>query len=122
VLLNLLLNAGRATGGSGCVRIEARTDGADWVELEVEDDGPGIPPADLGRNVDPFFSGTGGSGLGVAVSYGIIRAHGGTFSARNVPGSGARFTIRLPRARPPGREKARADGLPAGGRRLSEEP
>ena len=122
VLLNLLLNAGRATGGSGCVRIEARPDGADWVELEVEDDGPGIPPADLGRIFDPFFSGTGGSGLGLAVSYGIIRAHGGTFSARNVPGSGARFTIRLPRARPPGREKSRADGLHAGGRRLSEEP
>jgi signal transduction histidine kinase len=66
------------------------------VELAVEDEGPGIPPDNLERLFDPFFSTSGGTGLGLSVSLGIARAHGGTLAAANRPGGGARFTLHLP--------------------------
>ena len=109
VLLNLLLNAGRAMAGGGIVRVRAAGAG-DWVELRVEDEGHGIAPEDLGRIFDPFFSRSGGSGLGLAVSYGIIRAHGGSLAARNLPGGGAQFTVRLPRTSPAASVARRAPG------------
>jgi len=97
VLLNLILNAGRAMGGRGGLEIAAERDG-DEVVLSVRDEGPGIPEADLGRIFDPFFTRSGGTGLGLAVSYGIVHAHGGTLSARNRPQGGAELQIRLPAA------------------------
>ena len=100
VLLNLLLNAARAMGGEGRITITgARTtdaSGASWIELAVDDEGGGIAPDDLGRLFDPFFSASGGTGLGLSVSYGIVKAHGGTLAAANRSPRGARFTIRLP--------------------------
>jgi signal transduction histidine kinase len=99
VLLNLFLNAGRAMGGRGRIAIGLRRD-ADEAEVVVDDEGPGIPPAQLGRIFDPFFTTGEGSGLGLSVSYGIAQAHGGTLAAVNLPGRGARFTLRLPASRP----------------------
>ena len=99
VLLNLLLNAARAMGGEGRITITgARTTDASgaWIELTVDDEGTGIAPDDLGRLFDPFFSASGGTGLGLSVSYGIVKAHGGTLTAANRSPRGARFTIRLP--------------------------
>jgi two-component system NtrC family sensor kinase len=67
--------------------------------IEVEDDGPGIPPENLGRIFDPFFttkSAGEGSGLGLSLSIGIVQAHGGTIQVANVPTAGARFIVRLP--------------------------
>jgi PAS domain S-box-containing protein len=101
VVFNLLLNAAAAMGSKGTITIRARRaknpqSQADEVELVLQDSGPGIAPADLDRIFDPFFTATNGTGLGLAVSYGIVRAHGGTLSAENAPGGGARFTIRLP--------------------------
>ena len=100
VLLNLLLNAARAMDGQGLITITGTrtTDasGAAWVELAVADEGGGIAPADLGRLFDPFFSASGGTGLGLSVSYGIVKAHGGTLTAANRSPRGALFTLRLP--------------------------
>ncbi len=101
VLFNLLLNAATAMDSKGTITIRARRarnpeSQADEVELAIEDTGPGIPPAALDRIFDPFFTSTNGTGLGLSVSYGIVRAHGGSLTAANAPGGGARFTIRLP--------------------------
>ncbi len=100
VVFNLLLNAAAAMQSHGRITVSARRvkdeRGAAEVELLVEDEGPGIPAADLERVFDPFFTTTQGSGLGLSVSYGIVRAHGGTLTAENRAEGGARFTIRLP--------------------------
>jgi signal transduction histidine kinase len=100
VLLNLLLNAARAMDGHGRITITGSrttdTAGARWIELAVEDEGTGIATADLDRLFDPFFSASGGTGLGLSVSYGIVKAHGGTLTAANRSERGARFTLRLP--------------------------
>jgi signal transduction histidine kinase len=97
VVFNLLINAATAMGGRGRIDVEARRvrDGRDWIELEVRDQGPGIPPADLARIFDPFFTTGGGTGLGLSIAFGIAQAHGGTLAARNAPGGGAAFTLRL---------------------------
>ena len=68
------------------------------VELEVEDNGRGIAAQDLPHLFEPFFStkGTRGTGLGLAVSWGIVEGHGGTIEVQSEPGKGSRFTVRLP--------------------------
>ncbi len=107
VFLNLLMNAQRALepDGGGQVRITiALTRGfpavgrpmRDAITIEVSDDGPGIDPADLHYVFAPFFSRSGGSGLGLALAKQIVHAHGGTIEARSTAGCGATFTILLP--------------------------
>jgi signal transduction histidine kinase len=100
VFLNLLLNAGDATGGSGRVEIRARSE-REGVAVEVRDTGPGIAPADLPRIFDPFFTTKDpgeGTGLGLAICHRILEAAGGDIQAANAPGGGACFTLRLRRA------------------------
>ncbi len=100
VVLNLLLNAARAIDGDGTLRLAAQRhvddEGTTWVDLVVEDDGPGIPPEELDHLFDPFFSAHGGTGLGLSVSFGIVEAHGGMLRAGNRAGGGAAFTLSLP--------------------------
>ena len=96
VFFNLLLNAGALQQGRGRVRVVARREGARTVEVAVEDEGPGIAPEHLERIFDPFFSTRGSTGLGLSVSYGIVRAHGGELRAGNRPQGGAVFRVRLP--------------------------
>jgi two-component system sensor histidine kinase KdpD len=103
-LANLLDNAINYAPAHATIRLSAQArDG--WVELAVEDNGPGIPPADLPHLFDKFYRGaaapTGGTGLGLAIARGLVEAHGGTLGAVNVPGGGARFTIRLPASAAP---------------------
>ncbi|MGD2152940.1 MAG: PAS domain S-box protein [Gemmatimonadales bacterium] len=107
VFLNLLMNAQRAleSSGGGTVRITVQLVGGfprvgrplrQAISVELCDDGPGIDPADLHYVFAPFFSRSGGSGLGLALAKQIVHAHGGTIEARSEPGRGATFTILLP--------------------------
>ena len=72
--------------------------------IEVGDDGPGIPPEFLPHIFDPFFStkGEGGTGLGLSVSYGIIKNHHGEIRVESKVGVGTTFTVELPRYNPSG--------------------
>lgn len=69
-----------------------------WVELTVEDTGRGIAAEDLDRVFDPFYStkGSRGTGLGLAVTWGIVEGHGGSIGVESEPGKGTRFTVMLP--------------------------
>src|SRR6185312_5616553 len=74
--------------------------------MEVRDHGPGVPEKDRGRIFERFeraasMRNHGGLGLGLYVSREIVRAHGGSIAARNVPDGGAAFTVRLPITAPP---------------------
>ncbi len=105
VMINLLMNAAHAVTGKKDARIAIFTRFASdksRVEIRVEDNGHGISEDDLPKIFDPFFTTkpTGqGTGLGLSVSYGIVRNHGGNIFAESKPGYGACFTIVLPIAR-----------------------
>ncbi len=99
VLLNLVTNAREAMRGGGEIRLSTSgdPDRPGWVRLCVADTGPGIPAEIRGRIFDPFFTTKPtGSGLGLAVSYGIVKDHGGTLTVESGDGAGATFTIALP--------------------------
>jgi PAS domain S-box-containing protein len=98
VLLNLIVNASHAVGESGHVRLITETKGNDVV-ITVEDDGCGIPEEVKERIFDPFFTTKEmgkGMGLGLSISYEIIRKHGGEIEVETERGSGSRFRVRLP--------------------------
>ena len=107
VLVNLVLNAKDALQekGSGSVRIlTAHT--SKGVELSVVDNGIGMPPEVLRKIYDPFFTTKSnpsegqrkGTGLGLAVTYGIIQEHAGTIEVNSTPGEGTTFRLELPAA------------------------
>jgi signal transduction histidine kinase len=100
VLMNLVNNARDAmpAGGTLTLRTFAR-DGQ--VVTQVRDTGAGLPPEVESRLFEPFFTTKPvgqGTGLGLSVSYGIARAHGGVLSGANAPGGGAVFELSLPAA------------------------
>jgi len=95
-LVNLVLNGCKAMPSGGRLSLRAWPDGG-RVVLEVADTGIGIPPEDLGRIFDPFYSGFGeGAGLGLPLARRIVRAHGGSISVRSTVGEGTVFRIELP--------------------------
>ncbi len=98
VMVNLLLNAADALGTEGGEIHLSSHAHEDRVELIVEDNGQGIPVENLPHLFEPFFStkGTRGTGLGLAVSWGIIESHGGTIDVQSEPGHGARFIVSIP--------------------------
>ncbi len=100
VVLNLLLNAAEATHSRSERQISVETAaGESSVVFTVSDNGEGIPPENLARIFDPFFttkSDGKGVGLGLAVSYGIIQAHGGEIDVKSQVGEGTTFTVTLP--------------------------
>jgi len=76
----------------------------DEITITIDDDGPGIPEAELRRVFEPFYRleqsrsrDTGGSGLGLAIAQSIIQAHGGQITLSNRPQGGLRVTLTLPR-------------------------
>lgn len=100
VLDNLLSNAVKFSPERGRIGIAARVDGGQAV-IEVGDDGPGIPDEDRERIFDPFYQGrtpaagpVKSSGLGLSIAMEHVLAHGGRLAL--LPGSGARFEVRLP--------------------------
>lgn len=100
VLMNLIMNAKQAMGKKGNLNVSTRYDGAgQQVFIQVADTGSGIEPHYLSRIFDPFFTtkGTGeGTGLGLSVSYGIVKDHGGEILVESEPGKGSTFTVVLP--------------------------
>ena len=104
-LLNLVTNAEQfmAPQGGGTLTVKL-TAGRDVVRISIADDGPGIPEQHLPKIFDPFFTTTevgGGKGLGLSVSHGIIRDHGGSITAISAPNQGAEFIVELPFATDP---------------------
>jgi two-component system NtrC family sensor kinase len=100
VLINILLNSAQAIGEDGIIDVRSRFDREQQrAVIDIEDNGPGIPEEMLGKIFDPFFTSKPagqGTGLGLAVSYGIIRDHSGEISVTSSPGQRTRFTITLP--------------------------
>ena len=96
VLVNLITNAVQAMPAGGRLVISSRPGkNGDSVEISVADTGKGIPPEFLPHIFDPFFStkGEGGTGLGLSVSYGIIKNHHGEIRVESKVGVGTTFTI-----------------------------
>lgn len=100
VFMNLILNARDAMQGGGKLTIHTRQVETSLV-VDFKDTGCGIEPEDIVRIYDPFFTTKEvgqGTGLGLALSYGIIQEHGGRIFVESRPGEGAHFTIKLPTA------------------------
>ena len=98
VLLNLLRNAFESVSNAKPVEIHTRDVSSSEVAISVRDHGAGIDPLHLSRVFDPFFTAgkEQGTGLGLSVSYGIVRRHGGRIDVESTPGHGALFTVHLP--------------------------
>jgi signal transduction histidine kinase len=97
VFLNLIKNAEDAMPDGGRLSIRTRYRKG-RVEIDVADDGCGIPPEEVKNIFEPFFTtkGVKGTGLGLSVSYGIVKNYNGEISVDSEPGRGTTFTIQLP--------------------------
>lgn len=124
MLVNPLVNAAQALAEAQAPRREvtlrAQTGRDGWVELIIADTGPGFPPDVLPRLGEPYVTtraGTGGTGLGLFVTRGLVAAHGGTMTLGNRPEGGAEVIIRLPPA--PADAPADAPAAPAAAARAN---
>jgi two-component system NtrC family sensor kinase len=108
VFTNLILNARDAMYGGGTITLSTSTAPSGDVVVEVADTGEGIPQENLSKVFDPFFTTKGvgnGTGLGLAVTYGIVQEHSGTIEVKSADGLGATFTLTFPAA---GKRRQRA--------------
>ena len=98
ILVNLLLNAIQAIEGHGTVTVRSYvTSDRKSVAIDVVDTGCGIPPENMSKIFEPFFSTKPkGTGLGLAVSYGIVQKHGGRIYAFSEPNQGSCFVLEFP--------------------------
>jgi signal transduction histidine kinase len=100
VIMNIIVNAAQAMEGSGRLTIvsQLRSRGG-LVEIRISDTGPGIAPDVLEQIFDPFFTTKldgEGTGLGLSVSYAIVKEHRGSIRVESEPGQGATFSLRFP--------------------------
>ncbi len=101
VFTNLVLNARDAMFDGGTITLTTAVNADGDVSIEVADTGEGIPAENLSKIFDPFFTTKGvgnGTGLGLAVSYGIVQEHSGTIEVRSVNGDGTKFRLVFPAA------------------------
>jgi signal transduction histidine kinase len=98
VVLNLLLNAIQAMPEGGRLKLSGKIPtGNQWIQLSIQDSGIGIPPEDMDKLFDPFFSNReGGIGLGLSIAHRIIDQHHGRIEVESTPDKGTLFTIWLP--------------------------
>ena len=117
VFLNILVNAGHAIANHGSIKVATRREGENVV-VAISDSGCGISPENLDRIFDPFFTTKPvgqGTGLGLSLSYGIVRKHGGRIEVESKPGVGTTFRIVLPQRQPaPAVDAKPANALGAG--------
>ncbi len=110
ILFNLILNAVQVGAPHRPIRVRIVADSlgpmfvpghdelGEPVRIRVIDDGPGIDPDDMSRIFDPFFTRRkGGTGMGLAIAYRAVQAHGGVLLASSEPGKGAAFSVVIPR-------------------------
>ncbi len=101
VLLNLASNAVDAVLSGGSVRIRARQEDSEWVEIQIIDDGCGIPDDVSARVFEPFFTtklSKRNTGLGLSICRSILEEHGGKIGFESRPGAGTVFSVKLPSA------------------------
>jgi signal transduction histidine kinase len=99
VFTNLVLNARDAMFDGGTITLTTDLIDDEAVIIEVTDTGVGIEPENLSKIYDPFFTTKGvgsGTGLGLAVSYGIVQEHAGTIEVESEIGSGTTFRLEFP--------------------------
>jgi PAS domain S-box-containing protein len=100
VVMNIIINGVQAMEGNGKMRITSRTRAnRDISEITIQDSGPGIDHEHLEKIFDPFFTtkATGeGTGLGLSVSYAIVKEHKGSIRVTSTPEAGTTFTLRFP--------------------------
>jgi signal transduction histidine kinase/putative methionine-R-sulfoxide reductase with GAF domain len=98
VILNLLMNAIQAMPAGSRLGLSGQVSGDDhWIQLSIQDSGIGIPPDDMNKLFDPFFSTKeGGIGLGLSIAHRIIDQHHGKIEVESTPGKGTLFTLWLP--------------------------
>ncbi|MEK7878679.1 MAG: ATP-binding protein, partial [candidate division NC10 bacterium] len=98
VITNLIMNALDAMPTGGSLKISTRAEGSEWVVVAVTDTGSGIPEAVRQRIFEPFFTTKGeeGTGLGLSVSYSIVKRHGGEIRVESREGRGTVFTLLFP--------------------------
>jgi len=98
-LLNLINNAlDEMEKNGGTLNVSSELEG-DYIVVEVADDGPGIPEANLTRIFDPFFTTKPvgkGTGLGLSICYGIIKKMGGDIEVRSTVDAGTTFRVKIP--------------------------
>jgi len=96
VFLNIMLNAAQAMEGKGSLTLTTTHEGG-TIEIRIRDTGPGIPPENIGKLFNPFFTTKEkGTGLGLAISYGIVERHSGQIDVETELGKGSTFIITLP--------------------------
>src|SRR5438270_3261286 len=109
VFLNLFINARDAMPAGGLLAIRTWTESG-FAHIEIADTGQGIPPENLARIYDPFFttkSSKKGTGLGLSITYGIVQEHHGIIEVESAVGRGTRFRLEFPSV--PGRASKLAE-------------
>lgn len=99
IFLNIINNAFAAVSDGGRLVITLKREKENTVSVSFADNGRGIPPEDLKRVFEPFFTtraGQGGTGLGLSITYGLVQELGGTIQVRSTVGQGTCFTVSLP--------------------------